>query len=72
MTIKLTTISGSPRGWRVLLGLAFKGLTVEINELKRSENEHKSEPFTSLNPRGTVPVLESDGLVIRDSMAILA
>ncbi len=72
MTLTLTTISGSPRGWRVLLGLAFKGLTVEINELKLSENEHKAEPFISLNPRGTVPVLESDGIVIRDSMAILA
>ncbi len=72
MTLTLTTISGSPRGWRVLLGLAFKGLTVEINELKLSENEHKKEPFISLNPRGTVPVLESDGVVIRDSMAILA
>ncbi len=72
MTLTLTTISGSPRGWRVLLGLAFKGLTAEINELKLSENEHKAEPFISLNPRGTVPVLESDGIVIRDSMAILA
>lgn len=72
MTLTLSTISGSPRGWRVLLGLAFKGLTAEINELKLSENEHKAEPFISLNPRGTVPVLESDGVVIRDSMAILA
>lgn len=72
MTLTLTTISGSPRGWRVLLGLAFKRLTAEINELKLSENEHKKDPFISLNPRGTVPVLESDGAVIRDSMAILA
>ncbi len=72
MTLTLTTISGSPRGWRVLLGLAFKGLNAEINELKLSENEHKAEPFISLNPRGTVPVIESDSVVIRDSMAILA
>jgi glutathione S-transferase/maleylpyruvate isomerase len=72
MTLTLSTISGSPRGWRVLLGMAFKGLTPEINELKLSENEHKSEPFISLNPRGTVPTLECDGAVIRDSVAILA
>lgn len=72
MTLTLSTISGSPRGWRVLLGMAFKGLTPEINELKLSENEHKSAPFLSLNPRGTVPTLECDGIVIRDSVAILA
>ncbi len=72
MTLTLTTISGSPRGWRVLLGLAFKGLTAEVKELKLSEGEHKSEPFISLNPRGTVPVMESNGVVIRDSIAILA
>ncbi|WP_461459142.1 glutathione S-transferase family protein, partial [Parasphingorhabdus sp.] len=72
MTLTLTTISGSPRGWRVLLGLAFKRLTTEIKELKLSENEHKTEPFISLNPRGTIPVMESDGTVLRDSMAILA
>ncbi|WP_299740743.1 glutathione S-transferase family protein [uncultured Roseobacter sp.] len=72
MTLTLTTISGSPRGWRVLLGLAFKRLSTEIKELKLSENEHKTEPFISLNPRGTVPVMESDGTVLRDSMAILA
>ncbi|WP_298355572.1 glutathione S-transferase family protein [uncultured Litoreibacter sp.] len=72
MTLTLSTISGSPRGWRVLLGMAFKGLTPEINELKLSEKEHKKEPFISLNPRGTVPTLECDGVVIRDSVAILA
>lgn len=72
MTLTLTTISGSPRGWRVLLGLAFKGLKAEINPLSLSGNEHKTEPFISLNPRGTVPVMESEGVVIRDSIAILA
>ncbi len=72
MTLTLTTISGSPRGWRVLLGLAFKGLSAEINTLALSKNEHKTEPFRSLNPRGTVPVLQSGDIVIRDSIAILA
>ncbi len=72
MTLTLTTISGSPRGWRVLLALAFKGLEADVKELKLSESEHKTEPFISLNPRGTVPVMESDGVVLRDSMAILA
>jgi len=72
MTLTLTTISGAQRGCRVLLGLAFKGLTADIKALKLLESEHKKEPFLSINPRGTVPVLESDGVVIRDSVAILA
>lgn len=72
MTLTLSTISGSPRGWRVLLGMAFKGLTPEINALQLSTKEHKTEPFLTLNPRGTVPVLEHDTIVLRDSVAILA
>lgn len=72
MKLTLTTTSGSPRGWRILLGLAFKGLTTDVVELKLSENAHKTEPFISLNPRGKIPVLQGDGVVIRDSMASLA
>ncbi len=72
MTITLHTVSGAPRGWRVLIGLALKGLEWDTHILQLSKNEHRSAPFLSLNPRGTVPVLEADGLVLRDSIGILA
>ena len=72
MSITVHTISGSPRGWRVLIGLALKGLSYETRLLQLSANEHKSSAFLTLNPRGTVPVIEADGLVLRDSIAALA
>ncbi len=72
MTITLHTVSGSPRGWRVLIGLTLKGLEWDTRLLQLSTMEHRSDAFRALNPRATVPVLEADGLVLRDSIAILA
>lgn len=72
MTLTVHAVSGAPLPWRVLCGLAFKGLDYEINYLQASKREHKSEAFLKLNPRGTIPVLETGDLILRDSMAILA
>ncbi|WP_262694415.1 glutathione S-transferase family protein [Kordiimonas aquimaris] len=72
MTITVYSVSGAPRGWRVLLGLTFKGLNYETKYLEASKGEHKSEPFLTLNPRGTVPVLVQDDFILRDSLGILA
>ena len=72
MTITVYSISGAPRPWRVLLALAFKGLDFTIHHLKASKREHKAPEFLKLNPRGTVPVLDDDGTVLRDSIAALA
>lgn len=54
------------------MGLALKGLEWDTHILQLSINEHQSAPFLKLNPRGTVPVLEANGLVLRDSIGILA
>ncbi len=71
MTITVYNISGSPMGWRVLLGLAFKGLDYEVTYLSGSENEHKQDAFLQLNPHGKVPVLEYGGIYRRESLSIL-
>lgn len=71
MTLTMHIISGSPCGWRAQLGLVFKGLDYEVRHLNGSKREHKSPEFLSINPRGKVPVLETDGLILRDSIAIL-
>lgn len=72
MTITIHTVSGAPRGWRVLLGLAFKGLEYDIRYLEASKGEHKAPEFLKLNPRGTVPVLEDGDILVRDSVGALA
>lgn len=72
MTMIVYTVSGSPRGWRALLGLTFKRLDFEIHNLNLSAREHKSEPYLTLNPRGTVPTLVAGDCTITDSLGILA
>lgn len=72
MTPILHTISGAPCGWRALLGFTFKGVDYDLRHLEGSKREHKASAFLALNRRGKVPVLEADGLVLRDSIAILA
>ena len=72
MSITVYTVSGAPRGWRVLLGLTFKGIDYEIRLLEASKGEHKAPDYLALNPRGTVPTVVAGDLVLRDSLGILA
>lgn len=72
MDMKLWTISGAPSPWRVALALAFKGLSYETTMLSVAKQEHKSDPYLRLNPRGTVPTLESGSLRMNQSVVILA
>ncbi len=71
MTITVYNISGSPMGWRVLLGLELKGLEYEVVYLNGSDKEHKKEAFLELNPHGEVPVLKFENTIKRESLAIL-
>lgn len=72
MAPTLHIFSGAPPGWRVHLGLAFKGITPEIRRMSNDDKDQHQPEFLALNPRGTAPVLEADGLILRDSIAILA
>jgi len=49
-----------------LLGMEYEKISVDL--FKR---ESRTREFLSINPRGQVPVLDDDGVVIQDSMAIL-
>lgn len=55
-----------------MLALEAKGLTYEARRLDNAKGEQKSETFLAVNPRGTVPVLVCDSLVVRETNAILA
>ena len=72
MTMTVYTVSGSPRGWRVLLGLTFKQLAFDTRYLSLAEREHKSEAYLKINPRGTVPSLVTEDCKVTDSLGILA
>ena len=61
----------APNPRRVRMYLAEKGITVERRMVDLAAAENLREPFLTLNPRGTVPVLElDDGQCIADSVAI--
>jgi glutathione S-transferase len=72
MSIIVYGVSGAPRAWRVLLGLAFKDLDYDVKLLQVSKKEHKSPEYLQINPRGTIPALTYKNITLRDSMAILA
>jgi glutathione S-transferase len=50
-----------------MLGVAYKTVPVDFYPGR----EHKSEWFLRLNPLGQLPVIDDDGLVLRDAQAIL-
>jgi glutathione S-transferase len=61
----------APNPRRVRMYLAEKGIVIERRMVDLAAAENLQEPFLSLNPRGTVPVLElDDGQCIADSVAI--
>ena len=58
--------------YKVRLLLALLGLTYQRHPVDfYPGREHKSAWFLALNPLGQLPVLEDDGLVLRDAQAIL-
>ena len=61
----------SSAAWRVRAGLAIKGIAHDVQMHEIIGKPHRTADFMVLNPQGTVPVLEIDGLVIPQSLAIL-
>ncbi len=61
----------SSAAWRVRAGLALKAISHDVRMHEIIGKPHRTPDFMALNPQGTVPVLEIDGLVIPQSLAIL-
>jgi glutathione S-transferase len=69
--LKLYDAVWAPNPRRVRMYLAEKGIEIERRMVDLANGENLREPFLTLNPRGTVPVLElEDGQCIADSVAI--
>lgn len=56
---------------RAELMLRLLGLPFDFHQVDLAGGEQRGEAFLKLNPFGTVPVIEDDGIVIADSCAIL-
>ena len=69
--MKLYDIDISGNCYRVRLLLALMRLQYELVPVNLMKGEHREPWFLQLNPRGQVPVLDDDGRIIWDSMAIL-
>jgi len=69
--MKLYDLELSGNAYRVRLMLSLLGLKAELQTVNLMQGEQRQEWFLKLNPRGQVPVLDDDGTVIWDSLAIL-
>ena len=69
--MKLYEHPESGNSHKVRLLLSFLGLEYESVIVDLMTDEQHQAPFLAVNPRGEVPVLVDNDLVLRDSMAIL-
>lgn len=70
-TMKLYDLELSGNCYKVRLFLSLLNIDYELVPVDFMAGQHKSPEFLQLNPFGQIPVLEDDGLVLRDSQAIL-
>jgi maleylacetoacetate isomerase len=71
--MKLYTYWRSSAAWRVRIALNLKRLdwqAVPVH-LLRNGGQQRAPAYLQLNPQGLVPVLEADGLVLSQSLAII-
>lgn len=63
--------SGSPFAWKVWCVLEHKQLPYEWKRLQFNVAELKSEAFLAVNPRGKVPAIVDEDVVVYESNAIV-
>lgn len=61
----------SSAAWRVRAALTLKGIAFDTRMHEIIGKPHRTPAFMAMNPQGTVPVLENDGLTITQSLAIV-
>ncbi|WP_273825090.1 maleylacetoacetate isomerase [Pseudomonas asplenii] len=69
--IKLHGFHRSSATYRVRIALHLKGLDYVSIEHDLARGEHRQPDYLCLNPQGLVPTLETDGLVLTQSQAII-
>lgn len=61
----------STAAWRVRLALQLKGIPHDIAPVNLLQGDQRSADHLALNPQGLVPVLDHDGAVLTQSLAII-
>ncbi|VEP12823.1 Protein GstA [Hyella patelloides LEGE 07179] len=69
--MKLYDLELSGNCYKIRLFLSLLDINYELVTVDFMAGQHKSPEFLQLNPLGEIPILEDDGLVLRDSQAIL-
>lgn len=57
--------------WKIRLALAEKSISYKTTLVSLTKNEHKSDHILKLNPKGTLPILQDDDVVLYDEEAML-
>jgi len=69
--MKLHSYFRSSAAYRVRVALALKGLDYEYAPVQIAKGRQFEPPFAALNPQGLVPVLEDEGKLLYQSLAII-
>ena len=69
--MKLYNVELSGNCYKIRLFLSLLNLKAEIIPIDILSNEQKSASYLKINPLGEIPALQDNGLVLRDSQAIL-
>ncbi|XP_053672087.1 uncharacterized protein LOC128722449 [Anopheles nili] len=69
--VKLYTARLSPPGRAVELTAALLDLPLDIIPINLLAGDHRTAEFLKMNPQHTIPVIDDDGVIIRDSHAII-
>ena len=69
--MKLYTFFRSSAAFRVRIALNLKGIDYEAVPLHLPHDEHRRPEFLATNPHGTIPVIDDDGTVLMQSLAIV-
>ncbi len=71
--LRLYSYWRSSAAYRVRIALGLKGLAYELRpvHLVRDGGEQRRPDYLALNPQGLVPVLDHDGVVLSQSLAII-
>jgi maleylacetoacetate isomerase len=69
--MKLYTFFRSSAAYRVRIALNLKGVEYEPVFLNLPKGDHRQPDFVATNPHRTIPVIDDDGTVLMQSLAII-